>query len=458
MNEIKRQLNKKLGDTTSRTNSVIQKIEQGKKRTRMPKNKMSNAPIYMAITSFVAVLALFLLVGPFGKESNQADPVVETPPVNGPDEEEDSSYKDLLRSYFFKADGDVAYFHGIGNEYASYTETTTWISEDYIAILIVNGGIQTLTIYRITDDSIEVLVRDFQEEDAALPTVEALDEMPALYTLIEAPFDGQQSKGRTIQLNVPFKTPYSEVKALVIEEKFEESDAILTSYYAAGLGFVGSTYKDYDSLVASYLNSINVAPTPDNAYNDLTIDIYNETTKQTDNYPIEMFEVIDPYLFKMDPESYAMTYRALHETAAAELGIFTYQCDEQENCSNILVAKKGPDFTIIRHFSGSYGNLSFSPNNSYVIIPNHITIERNNTTVERDGLLLIDLNTMTSVHPANSPLYFGAPTYPIVSFKWLSNNSIEIVTAGVTNYMHDDLYNWQTSANKSTFKVIVELP
>ena len=460
MNEIKRQLNKKMGDTTSLTSSVIQNIEQGKKKKRIPrKNKTSNAPIYMAITSFVAVLALFLLVGPFGKESNQENPIVETPAVNEPIEEEDSSYKNLLRSYFFKADGDVAYFHGIGNEYASFTETTTWINEDYIAISVNNGGNEILTIHRITDDSIEVLVEDSSEEGPALPTVEKLDKMPALYTLIEAPFDGQQSNGKTVQLNVPFKAPYGEVQALVIEEKFEESNAILKSYYAADLGFVGSTYEtDYDSLVASYLNSINVAPTPDNAYNDLTIDIYNETTKQTDNYPIEMFEVIDPYLFKMDPESYAMTYRALHETAAAELGIFTYQCDEQENCSYILVAKKGPDFTIIRHFSGSYGNLSFSPNNSYVIIPNHITIVRNNTTVERDGLLLIDLNTMTSVHPANFPLYFGAPTYPIKSFKWLSNNSIEIETAGVTSYRHDDLFNWQTSANKPMFKIIVELP
>ena len=150
MNEIKRQLNKKLGDTTSRTNSVIQKIEQGKKRTRMPiKNKTSNAPIYIAITSFVAVLALFLLVGPFGKESKQLNPVVETPPVNEPDDEEDSSYKDLLRSYFFKANGDVAYFHGIGNEFASFTETTTWISEDYIAVWNINDATGIFKIHRI---------------------------------------------------------------------------------------------------------------------------------------------------------------------------------------------------------------------------------------------------------------------------------------------------------------------
>ena len=456
MNEIKRQLNKKMGDTTSRTNSVIQKIEQGKKRTQMPrKTKTSNAPIYMAITSFVAVLALFLLVGPFGKDFNQANPVVETPPVIEPGEEEDSSYKDLLRSYFFKADGDVAYFHGIGNEYASFTETTTWINEDYIAISVNNGGNELLTIHRITDDSIEVLVEDSSEEGPALPTVEELDKMPALYTLIEAPFDGQQSNGKTVQLNVPFKTPYGEVQALVIEENFEESNAISKHYYADKLGLVGKTYETDDNyLVASYLNSINVAPIPDN---DLTINIYNETTKQTDNYPIGMFEVIDPYLFKMDPESYAMTYRTLHETAAAELGIFAHQCDAQENCAYILVAKTGTDFTIIHHFSGSYGNLSFSPNSNYVIIPNH-TIEKDvSTAVERDGLLLIDLRTMKYVLPNNFPEYFEGPLYPIQSFKWLNNNTIEIETADITGYMHVDLYKWQTSTTKPTKKVIVEL-
>lgn len=456
MNEIKRQLNKKLGDTTSYTNTVIQKIEQNKRGNRVSiALKTSNAPIYMAITTIVAVLAVFLLVGPFAKDSNLANPV-KTPPINDPSgDEQDSSYKNLLRSYFFKANGDVAYFQGIGNEYATFTETTTWISNDYIATVIDNGGGQTLTIHRLTDNSIEVVVEEMQEEGVALPTVEKLEKMPALYKLIEAPFDKEQSNGKTIKLNVPFKTPYGEVKALVIEEKFEENNSITKDYYAEKLGLVGTTYEVDDNIsVASYLSSINVAPTPDN---DLTINVYNESTKQTDNYPIEKFVVIDPYLYKMNPTSYAMTYRALHKTNAAELGVFSYHCDDEESCSYILVTKAGKDFTILRHLSGSYGNLRLSPDKNYAIIPFHRIEKGESTVIERDVLALIDLRTMTFVIPNHYPEYFEEAVYPIQSFHFLNNTSIEIETADVTSSMHDDLYKWKISPKKPTKKVIVEL-
>ena len=39
MNELKRQLNEKMGDTSKRTASVIQKIEAGKKVKRQTKKK-----------------------------------------------------------------------------------------------------------------------------------------------------------------------------------------------------------------------------------------------------------------------------------------------------------------------------------------------------------------------------------------------------------------------------------
>ena len=143
----------------------------------------------------------------------------------------------------------------------------------------------------------------------------------------------------------------------------------------------------------------------------------------------------------------------------AKLGIFSYHCDAQENCSYILVAKTGTDFTIIRHLSGSYGNISlFSPDSNYAIIPFHQMEKGDDSTViERDALALIDLETMRYVIPNNALEYFEEPLYPIKSFKWLNSTSLEIETADITSYMHDDLYKWQTSATKPTKKVIVEL-
>ena len=65
MNELKRQLNEKMGDTSKRTASVIQKIEAGKKVKRQTKKLKLSGPIYVGIVSFVTVLALFFLLGPW---------------------------------------------------------------------------------------------------------------------------------------------------------------------------------------------------------------------------------------------------------------------------------------------------------------------------------------------------------------------------------------------------------
>ena len=59
MNELKRQLNEKMGDTNARTANVIQKIEAGKKVKRSPVKSKSSGAVYIAIASFVTVLALF---------------------------------------------------------------------------------------------------------------------------------------------------------------------------------------------------------------------------------------------------------------------------------------------------------------------------------------------------------------------------------------------------------------
>ena len=120
MNEIKRQLDQKLGDTSERTASVIQKIEAGKKMKRTAKRSKSSGPIYIAIASFVTVLALFFLLGPWSgnKEQNANDPSLTPPTVTEPDDDP-SSYKELLRSYF-KPTETQAYFIGYGNEYASF--------------------------------------------------------------------------------------------------------------------------------------------------------------------------------------------------------------------------------------------------------------------------------------------------------------------------------------------------
>ena len=118
--------------------------------------------------SIVFIISLFILMGC----NNVTDTEVEhekTIPSNGevtkeevkepgekeetPVEEEEN--KDIafdLKKYF-KPDKSTATFLGEGNEFATYTEKTTWISDQYVGTIVDNGGVTTMNIYKIGTDT-----------------------------------------------------------------------------------------------------------------------------------------------------------------------------------------------------------------------------------------------------------------------------------------------------------------
>ena len=458
MNEIKRQLNQKMGDTSDRSASVIQKIEARKKMKRTAKVSKSSGPVYIAIASFVTVLALFFLLGPWSgdRELNANDPSLTPPTITDPnddpaqEEPKELSYKETLRK-FFKQDGDIAYFHGSGNEYASFTEHTTWLSDDYVQIITDNGGNKAQSLYRITDTSIELLLSEYAEEGFTKPTLEELDQLYAIEYILQAPFENNKEfDGKTMYTNVKIKTPFGEVNSIMTEH----NENPIKLYFAEGLGLVAEIYEMSDGYVIErYITSINEPPV---ANNNLEVEVYNETTTMTDRYNIKDLPFIDPYLFETKPDYYAMTYRMLIETDTKELGVLTYACNDKEQCSHVFVKKEREKLSIIAHAWHSYGNVQLSPNHEFAAIPINATEQDGASIIERNQILLIDLSTFEQINPETHIEYFESPTYPIVSFK-LTNTSVTLIVGDVASYHHADIAKWQKQSPQKTKEITVPI-
>ena len=458
MNEIKRQLNQKLGDTSERTASVIQKIEAGKKMKRTAKRSKSSGPIYIAIASFVTVLALFFLIGPWNERIEQTTPNPEPNPsdigdVNSGDQSI-SAQKELLRS-FFKQDGDVAYFVGSGNEYATFKETTKWINPDYVEIVTDNGGSITQNIYRITPYAIEFIIGQNADDGVVTPSVEELLNLQSVMTVLSIPLENGKmfdDNTKTMQLNVPLKTPYGDFITTLVE--YSGDGANVYKYYAKGFGLVGQVYSFEDGTkIESYLASINEQPTADDS---LTIEIYHETLQSTEEYLIKDLPFIDPYVFKSNPDYYNMTYRTLVGMGAKELGVLTYACNDREQCSHVFVSKERGKLSIIAHAWSSYGNVQLSPAHEVAAIPINSTEQDGASIIERNQIVLIDLETFEQIIPETHVEYFESPMYPIVSFK-LTNTSVILTVGDVASYDHADIATWQKQSPQKTKEFTVPI-
>nr|WP_106778913.1 hypothetical protein [Lysinibacillus timonensis] len=82
--------------------------------------------------------------------------------VNSDEQDSSNDYLDsneadkINLTKFFLQDDSTAYFQGYGNEYASYTVHTKWLSDRYVALTENNGWAVILKIYRIADEQNKV--------------------------------------------------------------------------------------------------------------------------------------------------------------------------------------------------------------------------------------------------------------------------------------------------------------
>ena len=70
--------------------------------------------------------------------------------------------------------------------------------------------------------------------------------------------------------------------------------------------------------------------------------------------------------------------------------------------------------------------------------------------VIRHRIVIVDLNTMQIQHPLNKnddEVFFNSPLYPITQFKWLTENTIELVVADVPDTTYKSIEKWYKSSS-----------
>lgn len=151
-------------------------------------------------------------------------------------------------------------FEGEGNEYASYTIKTNWLSENYVRYEQDNGGVVLAKYYSILADGIYLIAQEADE--TTQKTVAQLEQSPILSTVLILPVQvGTTFDGWTIvAMDEQYKTPYQAFDQVVVLEK--QTDSITERhYYVSGIGAIAFEFETTDDngetfVISSKLKSI----------------------------------------------------------------------------------------------------------------------------------------------------------------------------------------------------------
>ncbi|MFF5994554.1 hypothetical protein AAGS61_07320 [Lysinibacillus sp. KU-BSD001] len=137
---------------------------------------------------------------------------------------------------FFKEDQTTAGFLGEGNEYASFTEETIWLTDTIVQTVVDNGGVTMYRIYRIADQAIDLVYEDVTSPNL---TVDEIEKLPTIELYMALPIERNTSfDGWVITaIDVTVKTPFQTFTQAI--EVVKETDDFKTSrYFVRGFGLV----------------------------------------------------------------------------------------------------------------------------------------------------------------------------------------------------------------------------
>lgn len=192
------------------------------------------------------LLILFVACNPQQNEpndnqpnSNNEQPAEELPNEEKPIDEEPATAVINFADYFMP-NNSIAYFEGIGNEFASYSLRTNWLNENYVVTILDNGGAVVQKVYRITQDKVALVLEELMDtslEQATYPTIVQLDPLPEIEIYLQGPFEigATFEKWKIIKTNATLETPYKQFNDIII---FEENgdNYINRHYFAKGYG------------------------------------------------------------------------------------------------------------------------------------------------------------------------------------------------------------------------------
>ncbi|MER1985949.1 MAG: hypothetical protein ABS948_08675 [Solibacillus sp.] len=208
------------------------------------------------------IYPLFLALLLVACSQREAHIDITTEPANtGVQSEYDEAFLSASEAQLlFKEDQSVAYFAGEGNEYAAFTETTHWLSNQYVEVVIDNGGTMISRYFYVHDDAV-YLVKELSDEEPAL-TLEQLTSLPLGEPIITVPFkmDTQVGEWRITQTDATVTTALQTFTNVTILEKqtINETNKI---YLALGFGIVKNefitTFEGQQEIIRSTLTSID---------------------------------------------------------------------------------------------------------------------------------------------------------------------------------------------------------
>jgi len=143
---------------------------------------------------------------------------------------------------FFKEHETKATFIGEGNEFASFSEETVWLTDYVVQTSIDNGGGFVYSVYRITDEAIELVYEGVTEPTM---TVGDIEKLPVIELYLALPIEQGTSFGAwTItDVNSTVDTPFKRFTDVI--EVMKETDGSKSyRYFAPGFGLI----KQVESL------------------------------------------------------------------------------------------------------------------------------------------------------------------------------------------------------------------
>ncbi|WP_313893664.1 DUF4652 domain-containing protein [Psychrobacillus sp.] len=243
MNEIKKQLIDKIGDTSGRVKRVQQQVNI--KKSRKPAEK-ARWMYYGTMIAFIGLLAFSIYLIPTAIDEGAS----QLSKGGAMDDEKNEvilkkgDYYEELKQYL-PTDGAKSIYLG-GYEDSGSTIQTYWLNEYYVHQIISNTAISQEVVYRINGNRLE-LVYSEAIPDLGEPsewTEEELNKLPRISIVLEAPIHkgAKYVDGIVTEISTTVNTTYGSFQDVLVIEKTED-DFQTRKYYASGFGLVKSEFQ-----------------------------------------------------------------------------------------------------------------------------------------------------------------------------------------------------------------------
>lgn len=157
---------------------------------------------------------------------------------------EQTDFTQEMKNYF-KQDGTVATFNREGN---TLIETTTWLNEQYVQLLIEHNASKKQEIYRIDEQTIDLVYSaTIHIEQLKTFTEAELNDLQVIDTILQWPLDSKRFGSKNMLYPVQFETSLLIFANAVGVERTDDAEKTI-DYYAEGYGFIGREYIFNDTL------------------------------------------------------------------------------------------------------------------------------------------------------------------------------------------------------------------